>query len=73
MGKVQFGALDIPSSFFPLTMAERKKDFLAVRLLFRMFQKRNTFTCVTWRKIETKYKTSLSKVIDAGLEDLFEG
>ena len=39
-----------------------------------MFEKRNVFTrYVARRKIETKCKTSLSKIIDAGLEDLFQG
>ena len=32
-----------------------------------MFENRNAFTCyVTWRKIETKCKTSLNKIIDTG-------
>ena len=39
-----------------------------------MFEKSYAFTRnVDWKKIETKCKTSLSKIIDAGLEDLFEG
>ena len=61
-------------SIFPMVLTWRKKDLLAVRLPFWMFEKRNAFTCyVTWRKIERKCKTSLDKIIDTGLEDLFEG
>ena len=61
-------------SIFPMVLTWRKKDLLAVRLPFWMFEKKNAFTCyVTWRKIETKCKTSLNKIIDTGLEDLFEG
>ena len=73
VGKVQCCSLDIPSSLFFLNMAETKKDFLAVCLLFWRFQKRNAFTSGTWRKIETKCKTPLFKIIHAGLEDLCEG
>ena len=61
-------------SIFPMVLTWRKKDLLAVCLPFWMFEKRNAFTCyVTWRKIERKCKTSLNKIIDTGLEDLFEG
>ena len=61
-------------SIFPMVLTWRKKYLLAVRLPFWMFEKRNAFTCyVTWRKIERKCKTSLNKIIDTCLKDLFEG